>query len=107
MPSELNGLTRQLLDELDGKIQTLQTLMIQADDRIRRLQLQGWPELANETATIAAHTGTSRVARPEVADPMSRQILDLADQGLTPLDIAQRTGQAIGKIELIIALRGQ
>ena len=34
-----------------------------------------------------------------------RQVYDLASQGLAPLEIAQRTGQSLGQIQLILALR--
>ena len=34
-----------------------------------------------------------------------RQVYDLASQGLAPLEIAQRTGQSLGQIQVILALR--
>ena len=34
-----------------------------------------------------------------------RQVYDLSSQGLGPLEIAQRTGQSLGEIQVILALR--
>jgi hypothetical protein len=38
-------------------------------------------------------------------DPLHRKVYDLADQGLTPVDIARRIEKPTGQVELILALR--
>jgi hypothetical protein len=38
-------------------------------------------------------------------DPLARQVYQLADTGLAPADIAQKIGEHVGKVELILALR--
>jgi hypothetical protein len=42
---------------------------------------------------------------PIGGDPMAREIYQLSDQGLPPVEIARRLGQHTGKVELILALR--
>jgi hypothetical protein len=39
-------------------------------------------------------------------DPVTRRVYGLADQGLTPVEIAGRLEEQVGKVELILALRG-
>lgn len=46
------------------------------------------------------------IARAEPADPLSRRIYGLADEGLPPSEIAKKLEEQIGKVELILALRG-
>lgn len=38
-------------------------------------------------------------------DPLTQRVYDLADQGVSQLEIAQRLDEQIGKVELILALR--
>ncbi len=111
---DVQRLTRELMAELDGKIHTLQLLIAKADERIRTLDWQGWPEAdANAHATDEsagpkpARRGPEAVLRQEATDPTTRQIYALADEGMPIIEIARRTGQATGKIELILALRGR
>jgi hypothetical protein len=40
-----------------------------------------------------------------VADPLTRQIYELADGGSTPVEIARKLDEQVGKVELILALR--
>ncbi len=110
---DMQALTRELLDELDAKVRRLELLIVQADDRIRRLELKGagWNEAElNASATdVETQRGsiTRVVLKTESTDPVTRQIYDLADAGKDTLSIARETGQATGKIELILALRGR
>lgn len=39
-------------------------------------------------------------------DPLSRRVYGLADEGLAPPEIARKLDEQIGKVELILALRG-
>jgi DNA-binding NarL/FixJ family response regulator len=39
-------------------------------------------------------------------DPRHAQVYDLADEGLSPPEIARQLGRPSGEIELILALRG-
>ena len=40
-------------------------------------------------------------------DPLKRRIYELDDTGHTSVEIATELGEHVGKIELILALRGQ
>jgi hypothetical protein len=111
---DVHRLTRELMEQLEGKIQTLQVLIAKADDRIRTLEWQGWPE-ADANAQATQGTEPSRTPRRDVravmkheaTDATTRLIYQLADEGQPIIEISRKTGQATGKIELILALRGR
>lgn len=84
---------RELTAVLDTRIATLDALIQQADDRIAAM---------SELRPIA-EPSREPVATP--ADAQKRAIYDLADQGLSPTEIAVRLGQHAGKVELVLALR--
>jgi len=97
-------LTRRLAAILDNKAARLEVLIGQADERMRSL----------EAATSARRPGSQqapereRAVEPEprdAVDPFHRKVYDLADQGLTPVDIARRIDRPTGQVELILALR--
>lgn len=87
---------RELTAVLDTRIETLDVLVQQADDRIAQL-------------TATDHHSGSHAPTPAVAeastDSQKQAIYSLADAGHTPAEIAQRLGQHAGKVELILALR--
>lgn len=59
---------------------------------------------------VPSLAATSSAAAPEAAHDLGRRfgtIWELADEGATPETIARRTGQPIGQVELILALRRQ
>lgn len=45
------------------------------------------------------------VASERIMDPLMRQIYELADEGATPVEIARKLDEQVGKVELILALR--
>jgi hypothetical protein len=102
--AELRQLTEELASILDAKSQHLESLIEQADERIARL---------SSAAKFDKATATSRVGEPAraPAPPSSSHasphahIHALADEGLSPIDIARRTGKPTGTIELILSLR--
>ncbi|MBX3385470.1 MAG: hypothetical protein KF768_02760 [Phycisphaeraceae bacterium] len=61
------------------------------------------------TQSRAATTDSPLPSAPERARPapdaLQREVCRLADEGMTPIDIAKRLGQHTGKVELILALR--
>lgn len=117
---EIEQLARRMGSQLDAKTIELERLIDQADARIATLR-----ELEQETARHsgppasssapsassappASATGRGPTAveieqRP--ADPLSRSVYDLADQGHDPMAIARKLDEHIGKVELILALR--
>jgi hypothetical protein len=86
---------RELTAVLDTRIATLDALIQQADERIDALR---------EPKAGPSHEH-SREPATTPADAQKRAIYDLADQGLTPEEIAGRLGQHAGKVELVLALR--
>lgn len=91
-------ISQRLAAELDNKAARLERLIADADERIRRLE-----RAAARGGSPAAENGEGAGG----ADPISRQIYALADEGLRPVEIARRLGQHTGKVELILALRHQ
>lgn len=98
---EIERLTRRFASQIDTKTADLELLIREADQRIADLRqatadvprARSRDPFADETASTA------------VADPLSRHIFDLADQGLAPVEIARKLNEHVGKVELILALR--
>ena len=93
---EAEELVRRLAAHLDAKSARLETLIRQADERIARM---GGPTGGAPSPTASPHVESKLV------DPISRDIYRLADEGLAPIEIAQRLSEGVGKVELILALR--
>ena len=58
-----------------------------------------------QDAASAGMQGASRMNSEPPSDPLTRQIYEMADQGTTPVEIAQQLDEQVGKVELILALR--
>lgn len=98
-------LAQRLAAELDAKAERIERLLAEADDVLKRGELR---PVVKATTIESRHPRRGPVVTPgEGADPLNRQIYGLADEGLTPVDIAKRLDQPTGKIELILALRGR
>ncbi len=130
---EAEELAERLAARLDEKADRLERLIAQADERIDRLSPSdrsprsghhlGRPSGGGGGGGGGAGTGgASRMIEPrpgaaaqsgaradlfasDEIDPLTRQIFRLSDEGLKPLDIAQRLDEQVGKVELILALR--
>ncbi len=111
---------RDLVAKLDNRIAAIEKLIEDADDRLRRLQssLPSSPssfspsDIAQPHSSQPLHAETSQpqpvgadVMAQDSVDPVNRQIFNLADEGLSPIEIAQNINQHVGKVELILALR--
>lgn len=92
---ELAGL---LASQMDRQAARLEGLIVEADERIRKL----------ERLSAAAEAPRAKgEKRGDGADPLAKRVFDLADQGLPPVEIARSLSQQTGKVELILALRGR
>jgi septal ring factor EnvC (AmiA/AmiB activator) len=119
--TELERLAARLNEQLDAKHQDLQQSLAEADKRISALRI-----LLDEAkrrldrgplaTTPARESGPADTFRDEVESPSvardqrpapdrRRRIYQLADEGLTPLQIAVQLGQPVGEVELILNLR--
>ena len=117
--SELESLSARLSDEAESRQAKLHELIAQADERIAALQSQVNPPPTGRSIGQAAVGGSTLGPLPTLrsvvapaSKPIPTPLIDdrhqaiytLADQGLTAVEIAQRTGRA-GEIELILNLR--
>ncbi|QYU70881.1 hypothetical protein J4558_12555 [Leptolyngbya sp. 15MV] len=94
----------------DAQADRLEQLIAQADQRLEHLEsalhtsadhvIESKP---TERSVSAAHNEDS-VPSP-AAESIVARIYEMANQGLAPIEIARRTGQHAGKVELILALR--
>jgi hypothetical protein len=129
---EVQELTRLCAAQMENRALRLEKLIREADERIARLEALehatrsadpwdagrgGPPSLRYDNPRPHAPSGASTSARPSQGgrasllaeddmDPLTRRVYTLADQGLTPVEIAGRLEEQVGKVELILALRG-
>ncbi|TVQ31122.1 MAG: hypothetical protein EA376_11100 [Phycisphaeraceae bacterium] len=111
--ADAEELTRRLAAHLDNKAARLEKLIAEADDRLARLEEASGPSGAarpnprrrsiNGGAHEEGHRATTLLH--EGADPLTRRVHELADEGLGTVEIAQRLEEQVGKVELILALR--
>lgn len=106
---------RHLATLLDNKAERLEQLLAEADDCIARLDqsirmdaegIDAEPAAAADTDVNAGGdrsvpTDTS----DQPADPLTRSVYELADEGHDSIEIAQKLDEQVGKIDLILALR--
>lgn len=96
---DIEQLAKRLGSQLDAKVIQVEKLVAEADRRIEILRnLKATPPAGNDGATQAAPL----TAPP---DPLTQSVYDLADAGKSPPEIASETGEHLGKVELILALR--
>lgn len=119
---DINRMAKDMGAQLDAKIVRIEQANREADERIARLEalvqstgsadsaaaasfaaLSG-PQPAEQQAAAAAVPADVQALQTE-ADPLTREVYTLADSGLGAVDIAQKLGEHVGKIELILALR--
>jgi len=106
--------TRQMAAILDTKAERLERLIVDADDRLARLERAEGTEPDRRPATPSPTPPSTAPTRPRVEvtgsaeqslDPVHERIYRMADDGLDAVQIAQKTGQPTGQVELILALR--
>ena len=106
-------LTRELIDELEARAERLERLIERAETTITELRT------SEQRAAAAPRMGPTQViaetklknvpqAEPSIfTDPMHREVCAMADDGLSPVDIARRLQMPTGQVELILNLRGK
>jgi hypothetical protein len=119
---EYEQMIRNMTSQLDTRAAKLELLIKEADDKIVALRAAsagsgsagaGSPGEsattvdADNVAAIARATDLTPTARrdPTGPDPRHAEVYALADQGLSPRDVARKLGRPNGEIELILALR--
>jgi DNA-binding NarL/FixJ family response regulator len=100
---ELNSTTDRNITLLEDKVQSLSTLLEQADKKIGILRREiEKHELGAKVYSDLARSG-KRIENPEEQD-RSTQVLNLHRQGISASAIAKRLGITLAEIELIITL---
>lgn len=113
---ELEQLTRRFSAQLDAKSIHMEKLLDAADQRIAQLKAfqadQSAAGTTSPSAAIEAASAPKQAAPPQEAEPataaedaLSKSVFELADQGLSPMQIARELDEHVGKIELMLALR--
>lgn len=104
--ADAEELTRRLAAVLDNKAAKIEVLIEQADERLRALEgAAARPGPAAGRGEAADARDAQDAPAPLSMDPLHRKVYDLADQGLTPVDIARKIDRPTGQVELILALR--
>ena len=116
---ELSEMARQMTAQLDTRAAKLELLLKEADERIAILRSgepirrqNGHHPLADSSASGDAEgvivearaAGIAALPEPKI-DPRHAPVYDLADEGLSPPEIARQLGRPSGEVELILALR--
>lgn len=108
----LHRLAREVMADLDARAQRLEALTAAADQRIAELRVLTQagtpPARLHAPARAGGAMGSAPADRTDDQatgpDALSTRILALAEQGHTPVQIAQRLGQGVGTVELVLAL---
>ena len=115
--AELVQTTQRLATQLDNKAAKLEVLIKHADERIALLRQLHSKAAApkpikpkaefKKPPTPRKHQEVERQKRPvpQMMDPLTRSVYNLADYGRTSLEIAQELDEQVGKVELILSLR--
>jgi hypothetical protein len=130
--AELLETAQRLAGQLDAKAERLQQLMNEAERRVAALRAVleetdassagssaggssaggsssggGAAEMfAGEPLGRIGPSSASASASAVPADPLTTTVYELADAGHDPVQIAQQLDEQVGKVELILALRG-
>jgi hypothetical protein len=102
--SELRQLAEELASMLDAKSQHLESLIARADAQLARLERTTLAPRATERDAAAIAEPKHRPATP-APNASHAEVHRLADQGLTPVEIARQIGKPTGTVELILNLR--
>ncbi|MBK7405384.1 MAG: hypothetical protein IPJ41_12310 [Phycisphaerales bacterium] len=102
--ADAEELTRRLAAILDNKAARIEALIADADDRVAKLSNALSTPAPTPVRERPAETARATL-EPERLDPFHRRVYELADQGLSPIDIARRIDKPTGQVELILALR--
>lgn len=99
--NEARNVIRAGCEQLDSRLAHLERLLARIDAVERSVG----------GGAVGTSSGPSGLASPGAhvpaapIDPLSREVFALADAGKTPMQIAQATGEHVGKVELMLALR--
>ncbi len=112
---EIEQLAKRFSAQLDAKSMELERLLEHADRSIARLERLRGDEAGDSRMGGGGGQADGYGGVPQAGvgvgeagggnDALARSVYTLADQGLGPGEIAEKLGELVGKIELILALR--
>lgn len=109
MRDELVETVRTLAAQVESRARELESLLNEADDRLAMLNDSlGEVPSPSKPSTPPSPAGAAPAKGSGGAtgsDPLRAAVYELADAGLSPLQIARRLNEQVGKVELILALR--
>lgn len=101
---ELEQLSREINSQVDTRLRALNLLIQEADQKIRQLRrMQGLPE--DDGSPTADLPPPRREPHPEVTSERYARVYNLAERGLSVVEIAHELDMLTGEVELILALR--
>jgi hypothetical protein len=106
---ELDQLSRQIHGRIDTKLARLEAVIRDADARIEKLT--GLADKADGRPQFEITLDEEQPHECQVDDPAPptderhQDVFQLAERGLSPLEIAQKLDRPVGEIELILALQ--
>lgn len=113
-PEDLQA-AQDLAQRLDAKASRIESLLDRAEAVSTRLdeQVERFERAVDDRDVADAASADGVEGRSEApaappqppSDPLARSIYELADQGRSPVQIAQELDEQVGKVELILALR--
>ena len=104
---EIEQLAKRFGGQLDAKTLQLEQLLVEADAKIERLRtVQSQISDRRVTSTHAASPRTDSAPSDIPDDPLARSVYELVDEGNDSAEIARALNEHVGKVELILALRG-
>ncbi len=96
---ELQELAREINAHIDTRFCKLQVLMEEADKKIQKL------EALNSSIKTPSEKTESSDDEYENVDPEHKVIYQLADKGMSAVDIAKQVNKTVGEVELVLSLR--
>jgi len=111
---EVQELTRTCTAQIDNRSRRLEAMIESADQRLADLRaaLAASQQAAARPPAPEVHTPPAPPRTPRLAldgdlDPFAERVFELNRAGLSPVDIAKKLGEQVGKIELILAMEAR
>lgn len=95
---EIEQMARRVGSQLDAKAHRLEKLLMEADQKLEKMR-----SVASSSPTD--DMPDSKPEPPKPSDPLAAEVYQLADEGRSPVEIAQQLDEQVGKVELMLALR--
>jgi hypothetical protein len=102
---ELSEMARQVTAQLDTRSAKLEALIDEADRRLAELRRWSHTQAAAHSPSGPIEDSADPDSQQPTSDERYVEVYHLADEGRSPLEIAQQLSRPRGEVELILALR--